>query len=92
MRQSTDDPVDDWGNDEPSNPFNCVDHWQNTGSDQQQKMFSVFNESGIFIACCCLYIVLLCCDMIKSGELYVFNLLGSVSLFTILCTWQSTHW
>ena len=34
-------------------------------------MFAFFDESGIFIASCRHRMVLLVCDMIKSGELYV---------------------
>jgi hypothetical protein len=34
-------------------------------------MFSVFDESGIFIAVCRHRFVLLACDMVKSGELYI---------------------
>jgi phenylpropionate dioxygenase-like ring-hydroxylating dioxygenase large terminal subunit len=34
-------------------------------------MFALFEESGVFIASCRHRLVLLACDMIKSGELYV---------------------
>jgi hypothetical protein len=39
-------------------------------------MFSVFDESGIFIAVCWHRFVLLACDMVKSGELYILVLLS----------------
>ncbi|KAG1795023.1 uncharacterized protein HD556DRAFT_1431731 [Suillus plorans] len=42
----------------PSSSFTCVD-----------RMFSVFDESGIFIAACRHRFILLACDMVKSGEL-----------------------
>ncbi|KAG2105063.1 uncharacterized protein F5147DRAFT_746487 [Suillus discolor] len=35
----------------------------------QKKMFSVFDESGIFIAACQHRFILLACDMVRSGEL-----------------------
>jgi Kyakuja-Dileera-Zisupton transposase len=44
-------------------------------------MFALFQESGIFIASCCHRLVLLACDMIRSGELYVIDL--SVYIFLI---------
>ncbi|KAI6029499.1 hypothetical protein BKA83DRAFT_4047147, partial [Pisolithus microcarpus] len=36
-----------------------------------KRMFSMFHESGIFIASCWHQFVLLACNMVKSGELYV---------------------
>ncbi|KAG6372115.1 hypothetical protein JVT61DRAFT_8829 [Boletus reticuloceps] len=64
---------DDWETVEPDaglpDIFNCVDRWRNARSDVRKKTFSVFKESGIFIATCRHRFVLLACDMIKSGEL-----------------------
>ncbi|KIM68337.1 hypothetical protein SCLCIDRAFT_13660 [Scleroderma citrinum Foug A] len=64
---------DDW-EDEPSDPYlpkpiNCVDQWCNAGPEYWKHMFSVFCESGIFIAVCWHHFILLACDMIKSSEL-----------------------
>jgi hypothetical protein len=50
-------------------PFSCADRWKNAGPETRKKMFSVFNESGIFIAACRHRFVLVACDMIRSGEL-----------------------
>ncbi|KAG1783913.1 hypothetical protein EV702DRAFT_958142 [Suillus placidus] len=50
-------------------PFSCADRWKNAGPEMRKKMFSVFDESGIFIAACRHRFVLLACDMIRSGEL-----------------------
>ncbi|KAG1765191.1 hypothetical protein EV702DRAFT_944565, partial [Suillus placidus] len=50
-------------------PFSCTDRWKNAGPEIQKKMFSIFDESGIFIASCRHRFVLLACDMIRSGEL-----------------------
>jgi hypothetical protein len=44
-------------------------------------MFVLFQESRIFIASCRHQLVLLACDMIRSGELYVINL--SIYIFLI---------
>ena len=49
--------------------FNCVDRWRNARPDVRKKTFSVFEESGIFLATCRHRFVLLACDMVKSGEL-----------------------
>ncbi|KAG2738887.1 hypothetical protein P692DRAFT_201842716 [Suillus brevipes Sb2] len=49
--------------------FTCTDRWKNAGPEIQKKMFSVFDESGIFIASCRHRFMLLACDMIRSGEL-----------------------
>ncbi|KAG0705573.1 hypothetical protein DFH29DRAFT_980829 [Suillus ampliporus] len=50
-------------------PFSCADQWKNTGPETWKKMFSIFDQLGIFIAACRHRFVLLACDMIRSGEL-----------------------
>jgi hypothetical protein len=50
-------------------PFSCADQWKNAGPETRKKMFSVFDESGIFIAACRHRFMLVACDMIRSGEL-----------------------
>ncbi|KAG2122419.1 hypothetical protein BD769DRAFT_1629231 [Suillus cothurnatus] len=49
--------------------FRCVDCWQNAGPEQRKCMFSIFDESGIFVTPCRHRIILLACNMVKSGEL-----------------------
>ena len=65
----------------PRTAFTCVERWHNAGPDQRKKMFSMFAESGIFIASCRHQFNLLACDMIRSGELYV-----------VPFTWLSLYW
>lgn len=67
------DDVDDWETEEveTGDMFNCVQRWRNAGPEQHRKMVAMFLETGIFIAVCRHRFVLLVCDMIKSGELYV---------------------
>ncbi|KAF8452808.1 hypothetical protein L210DRAFT_3320488, partial [Boletus edulis BED1] len=63
---------DDWEtepDDRTPTKFNCVDRWRNAKSDIRKKTYSVFQESGIFVATCRHRFVLLACDMIKSREL-----------------------
>ncbi|KAG1851637.1 hypothetical protein DFJ58DRAFT_842118 [Suillus subalutaceus] len=55
---------------ESEGTFNCTQQWRNAGPKQRKKMFSVFDESGIFIAACWHWFVLLACDMVQSGELF----------------------
>ncbi|OAX32642.1 hypothetical protein K503DRAFT_852090 [Rhizopogon vinicolor AM-OR11-026] len=69
------DNADDW-EDVPNDgevpgevPFNCTARWRNAGPEQRKKMFSLFDESGIFIAACRHRFILVACDMIHSGEL-----------------------
>ena len=66
-------PTDDWEDvvQSDSTSFNCVDRWRNACPEQRKHMFSVFDESGIFIAACRHRFILLACDMVKSGELFV---------------------
>ncbi|KAI6010143.1 hypothetical protein BKA83DRAFT_4467612 [Pisolithus microcarpus] len=74
-RLNHDNDVDNWQNppadadaDIPTS-FTCVERWRNAGPEQRKRMFSMFHESGIFIASCRHRFVLLACNMVKSGEL-----------------------
>ena len=49
----------------------CVDCWQNAGPKARKKMFALFAIAGIFLVVCCHGHVLVICNMIQSGELYV---------------------
>ena len=52
-------------------PNTCVDRWKNAGPEARKKMFALFAIAGIFLAVCRHGHVLVICDMIRSGELYV---------------------
>jgi hypothetical protein len=68
------DASDDWEDiEDQTSSLPCIDRWRNAGPEERKKMFALFEESGIFIASCRHRLVLLACDMIKSGELYVVN-------------------
>ncbi|KAI0040617.1 hypothetical protein FA95DRAFT_1502561 [Auriscalpium vulgare] len=47
----------------------CTKRWVNAGPEERKRMWTMFAESGIFLASCRHGSVLLICDMIKSGEL-----------------------
>ena len=47
----------------------CDDRWLNLKADSTKKMWGTFDETGIFVATCRHGIVMLICDMIRSGEL-----------------------
>ena len=49
----------------------CVDRWRNAGPEARKKMYALFAIAGIFLAVCRHGHVLVMCDMIRSGELYV---------------------
>ncbi|KAG2143103.1 hypothetical protein DEU56DRAFT_911034 [Suillus clintonianus] len=70
QRDSDDDNwTDETTANEGAGTFTCVNRWRNAGPDTRKKMFSVFDESGIFIAVCRHRFVFLACDMVRSGEL-----------------------
>ncbi|KAG2740589.1 hypothetical protein P692DRAFT_20851327 [Suillus brevipes Sb2] len=71
LQPTKQDSTDDWEDVVQSDlaPFNCVNHWRNAGLEAHKHMFSIFDESGIFIAACRHRFILLVCDMVKSGEL-----------------------
>ncbi|KAG2065844.1 hypothetical protein BDR04DRAFT_1130259 [Suillus decipiens] len=88
QRQSnTTTNTDDWQDVEPPNQsepsFTCVDRWRNAGPEQHKQMFAIFDESGIFIAACHHWFVLLACDMVKSGELAKYPLAIIDRLLTV---------
>ena len=71
---------DDWEDiEDQTSSLPCIDQWRNAGPEEWKRMFALFEESGIFIVSCRHRMVLLACDMIKSGELYVVNLLWIIS-------------
>ena len=49
----------------------CVDQWKAAGPDARKKMFDLFAVAGIFLCGCRHGHMILICDMIRSGELYV---------------------
>jgi len=68
-RESDTDHDDDWEDVQAgSGAHTCVDRWRNAGPEQRKKMFALFDETGIFLACCHHRFALLICDMIKTGE------------------------
>lgn len=60
---------DNWEDADSEDPLNCINRWQNAAPEARKKMFTLFDESGVFIMVCQHRFVLLACDMIKSGEL-----------------------
>ncbi|KAF8345218.1 hypothetical protein F5887DRAFT_885107 [Amanita rubescens] len=79
----------------------CADRWKNAGPEQRKRMFSLFEETGIFIAACRHRTILYACDMIKSSELakyplaIVNRLMNEVGdnigcAYDIGCTFQKT--
>jgi len=53
----------------------CIERWKNAGPEARKKMFSLFAVAGIFLVVCRHGHVLVLCDIIRSGELYIlFNI------------------
>ncbi|KAI6153043.1 hypothetical protein BKA82DRAFT_4326878 [Pisolithus tinctorius] len=46
----------------------CVEHWKNMKDSATQKMWSIFDETGVFIAVCQHGFCLLIADMVQSDE------------------------
>ena len=47
----------------------CADRWKNLSAEETKRMWGIYDETGIFVACCRHGSVQLYCDMIRSGEL-----------------------
>ncbi|KAG6380278.1 hypothetical protein JVT61DRAFT_8380 [Boletus reticuloceps] len=69
--------------DPDSSVMHCVERWRNSGSEEWKRMFKVFDESGIFIACCQHCFMLTVCDMVQSGELAKYPLAIIDRLLTV---------
>ncbi|KAI5995861.1 hypothetical protein EDD15DRAFT_2365295 [Pisolithus albus] len=54
--------------DEDSDGNLCAERWKNMKDNATQKMWNVFDESGVFIAVCRHGFCLLIADMVQSGE------------------------
>ncbi|KAG1798276.1 uncharacterized protein HD556DRAFT_1232640 [Suillus plorans] len=52
----------------------CVDRWRNAAPEVRKRMFAVFQKSGIFVSVCRHGILLMICDMVRSGELMKYPL------------------
>lgn len=50
-------------------PSECAEKWKANADDDKKVMWDVFDECGIFIMVCRHGIVLLACDIVRSGEL-----------------------
>ncbi|KAG9313581.1 hypothetical protein JVU11DRAFT_5911 [Chiua virens] len=76
---------DNWEDmeDPDSSMMHCVECWRNAGSEEQKRMFKVFDESGIFIACCRHRFMLVVCDIVQSGELAKYPLAVVDCLLTV---------
>ncbi|KAJ3726723.1 hypothetical protein C8R42DRAFT_694341 [Lentinula raphanica] len=47
----------------------CTDNWKAAASDNQKRMWNIFDEMGVFVSACRHDFILWICDMIHSGEL-----------------------
>ena len=62
----------------------CQERWKNLSNELGKKLWGIFKEIGIFIAACRHDVVLLWCDMIISGELWVIIYLRTIAeLFVV---------
>ncbi|KAG2126016.1 hypothetical protein DEU56DRAFT_700369, partial [Suillus clintonianus] len=79
----------------------CSKNWKAAASDEKKRMWSIFDETGIFVSACRHGLLLWVADMVRSGELAkyplaiiskVLELLGERSLaaYDIGCGFAST--
>lgn len=47
----------------------CIKHWKANASEDKKRMWSMFDESGIFLSACRHHMILWGADMVRSGEL-----------------------
>ncbi|KAG2112648.1 uncharacterized protein F5147DRAFT_572181 [Suillus discolor] len=83
-RESNNDNwMDDTVGTKAGGTFMCVNRWRNAGPKTRKNTISVFDESGIFIAACHHWCILLACDMIRSRELAKYLLAIIEKLLTV---------
>ena len=60
------------GNTEYHHDGGCADTWQATSTVDEDTV-KVFKQTSIFISACRHGIILMCAEMLRSGELYMFE-------------------
>ncbi|KAJ7688824.1 hypothetical protein B0H17DRAFT_1160244 [Mycena rosella] len=66
--------------DDPEEDNLCQERWKNMSEEITERMWGIFDETGIFLALCRHGFVLLIADMVKSGELAKYGLAIADSL------------
>jgi len=59
----------------PDNYSVCEDRWKNMSNELTERMWGIFDETGVFLCLCRHGFVLLLADMVHSGELSVIGLI-----------------
>lgn len=49
----------------------CASNWRAVQAQEDKKISKIFDETGIFLACCRHGLIDVVTDMVQSGELYV---------------------
>lgn len=62
------DPTDGAGD----SASHCVANWKAAADDEKKRTWAIFDETGIYASACRHGLILWICDMVRSGELYVF--------------------
>ncbi|KAJ7430044.1 hypothetical protein B0H11DRAFT_2180943 [Mycena galericulata] len=60
--------------DDPQEDSECRERWKNMSEELTSKMWSIFDETSVFLALCRHGFVLLVADMVRSGELAKYGL------------------
>ncbi|KAI6142300.1 hypothetical protein EDD17DRAFT_1662346 [Pisolithus thermaeus] len=66
--------------DEDSDGNLCAEHWKNMKDSTMQKMWDVFDESGVFVAVCWHSFCLVIADMVQSSEQSKYALVVTLKL------------
>ncbi|KAJ6448968.1 hypothetical protein C8R47DRAFT_999342 [Mycena vitilis] len=74
--------VDEWSkevlaqqrSEDPEEDNECQERWKNMSEELTERMWGIFDETGIFLALCRHGFVLLVADMVRSGELSKYGL------------------
>jgi hypothetical protein len=53
----------------------CAERWKNMKDELTNRMWGIFDETGIFMAFCCHRFVLIITDIVRSGEQCIYFIL-----------------
>ncbi|KAJ7605703.1 hypothetical protein DFH06DRAFT_921037, partial [Mycena polygramma] len=59
---------------DPDEDSECQERWKNMSEELTERMWGIFDETGVFLALCRHGFVLLVADMVRSGELAKYGL------------------
>ncbi|RDX41460.1 hypothetical protein OH76DRAFT_1459149 [Lentinus brumalis] len=87
-QQSDDDEVPDGDEGDPTDGAeilgSCASNWKAAAADEKKRMWSIYDESGIFASACRHGLILWIADMVRSGEKAKYGIAMTAKILRVL--------